>query len=110
MNNKKNLEITVTCKELEIESRSEHYSGQIEKLIKKAKRPKEKAKITCSDSGIINIMYELWEAQLLEPPGRKGIESLGKFIHDTFLIPGKMKSKKWMSLSAIKSELYRLKS
>jgi len=103
------LEITIVCKELEIEFCSEHYSSRIQKLIKEAKKPKEKARITCSDSDIIFILFELWEDEILKIPGKGGPEALGKFIHDTFLIPSKEDVKKWMTLKAIKAEIYRLK-
>ncbi len=102
--------MTIVCKELEIEFSSQHHSRHIEKLIKKANAPKEKARITCSDSDIIMTMLELWEEGTLKVPGKNGPEAVGKFIHDTFLIPSKLNDKEWMSLKAIRSEIYRLKS
>lgn len=103
------MEITVACKELEIEFCSEHYSSHIQKLIKEVKKPKEKARITCSDSDVIFILFELWDDGILKVPGKGGPEALGKFIHNTFLIPSKEDVKKWMTLTAIRAEIYRLK-
>ncbi|NDV81837.1 hypothetical protein [Bacteroides sp. 51] len=106
---KKNLKVTIVCKELGIELSEELYSPEIQKLIKAKKTINRRATVKDCNSDIIETIYELWEAEDLAIPGEDGIESLAKFIYNTFRFAKKNGDKGYLALSSIASMLYKLK-
>lgn len=108
MRKKTNFEIKFICKKLGLEENREFYSPEIERLIKTNTRMKKKVVLKNCESSIIMDMYDLWESKELTVPGNNGIESLAKFIHETFSIPKKRGGKGYLALAGIKSVLYKL--
>lgn len=106
---KKNVKVTISCKELGIELSEELYSPEIQKLIKAKKAINQKVTVNDCNSDIIETIYEIWDAGNLAIPGEGGVESLIKFIYNTFRFTKKNGGKGYLTLSSIASMLYKLK-
>lgn len=102
-----NFVLSFRCPALGLNLSVNKYSASLQKIIDAITKPKNRARVTCSHSKFFSMMVELWENKELIVSDKNHFTHLATYIYNHFEVMQEKDSSESLSLSSIKTELYK---